>query len=215
MHRCLLSSVRCAGWCASEGCKLGASLPPPETSPPLPTPQLLTDFCVLCLLLHTHTSVVLATGILRVMILSQLAPHRLTIAPEAPMPLAGLLEEVAAASHAADGEGRGEGLHGAPSTNSDIMGSKGISFVREPSISAAAGPAELGWEEEPGSLAVDLEQDASGMKEASSLQVCVCVQKEDKNEGCFWRRPACWSSFVAQLSNSGDDAVVTAGPDQP
>jgi len=110
------------------------------------------------------------SGILRVMILSQLAPHRLIVAPEAPIPLAGLLEEVAAAQAAADGQGLLES--GALSESGHNDGSSPGSYVmREPSISAAAGPAELGWEELPSSLAADVEQEVVGIKEVSSLQV--------------------------------------------
>lgn len=98
------------------------------------------------------------------MILSQLAPQRLTIAPDVPMPLSGLLEEVAA--QAASDEA---GLQGATSVadGSEDGTGTGLKF-REPSISAAAQPAELGWEEQPSTLDVD-----GDMKEVGSLQVGV------------------------------------------
>lgn len=125
-----------------------------------------------------HTSI--RPGILRVMILSQLAPQRLTVAPEAPMPLAGLLEEVAAAQ-AADGQ-PGNGPQSAPhSEDGSGGGLKG--FWREPSISAAAQPADLGWEEQPSALAADVDGDGLGMKEASSLQDLTSLDGTYEEEG--------------------------------
>lgn len=105
------------------------------------------------------------SGILRVMILSQLAPQRLTIAPEVPMPLSGLLEEVAAAQAATDDPA----VPGPGSITGGSEDGTGLK-MREPSISAAAQPAELGWEEQPSALAVDVDADG-GMKEVGSLQV--------------------------------------------
>jgi hypothetical protein len=98
------------------------------------------------------------------MILSQLAPQRLTIAPEAPMPLSGLLEEVAAAAAASDGAP----LKGPQSVTDGSEDGSGLK-MREPSILAAAQPAELGWEEQPSVLA-DLDAEG-GLKEVGSLQV--------------------------------------------
>jgi hypothetical protein len=83
------------------------------------------------------------------------------------MPLSGLLEEVAGQA-----AGDGAGLKGATSVTdgSEDGTGTGLKF-REPSISAAAQPAELGWEEQPSALAVG-ELDADGnMKEVGSLQV--------------------------------------------
>ena len=111
----------------------------------------------------------LRPGILRVMILSQLAPHRLAVAPEAPIPLAGLLEEVAALHP----DGEGTTRQPSTATESEILAATGVSFVQEVSVAAAAGPAELGWEEQPSCLVTDVvDQEAGGMKEVSSLQVC-------------------------------------------
>jgi hypothetical protein len=81
--------------------------------------------------------------------------------------LSGLLEEVSAQA-----AGDGLGLKGATSVTdgSEDGTGTGLKF-REPSISAAAQPAELGWEEQPSALAVG-ELDADGnMKEMGSLQV--------------------------------------------
>lgn len=114
---------------------------------------------------QTNNAILPSAGILRVMILSQLAPQRLTIAPEAPMPLSGLLEEVAAATAASDGQS----LRGPQSVTDGSEDGSGLK-VREPSISAAAQPAELGWEELPSVLTVDLDAEG-GMKEVGSLQV--------------------------------------------
>lgn len=120
------------------------------------------------------------TGILRVMILSQLAPQRLTVAPEAPMPLAGLLEEVAAAQ-AGDGQ-----LVAGPQSVADSeeggSGGGGLKF-REPSISAAAQPAELGWEEQPSALAGVVDGEGGVMKEVSSLQDLTSLDGTYEEEG--------------------------------
>lgn len=81
------------------------------------------------------------------------------------MPLSGLLEEVAAAAAASDGQS----LRGPQSVTDGSEDGSGLK-MREPSISAAAQPAELGWEELPSVLAVDLDAEG-GMKEVGSLQV--------------------------------------------
>jgi hypothetical protein len=80
-------------------------------------------------------------------VLSQLAPHRLAIAPEAPVPLSGLLEEVVAAGST-------------PGMQSPHRGSTG-SFdddVGSPPGRGTAGGA-------------DADVDAAVMREVSSLQV--------------------------------------------
>jgi hypothetical protein len=115
------------------------------------------------------------------MILSQLAPQRLTVAPEAPMPLAGLLEEVAAAQAGMSTDGQPG--NGPQSVNDSEDGSGGGLKFREPSISAAAQPAELGWEEQPSALAGDVDGDGLGMKEASSLQDLTSLDGTYEEEG--------------------------------
>jgi hypothetical protein len=82
------------------------------------------------------------------------------------MPLAGLLEEVAAAQALA------EGLGGPQSVTDGSEDGTGLGpRVREPSISAAAQPAELGWEAVPSVLASDVDLEGAAMKEVPSLQV--------------------------------------------
>jgi hypothetical protein len=87
-------------------------------------------------------------GILRSIVLSQLAPHRLAIAPEAPVPLAGLLEEVVAAGST---PGMPSPQHGSTGSFDDDVGS--------PPAGKGAG------------LGGDADVDAGVMREVSSLQV--------------------------------------------
>lgn len=141
--------------------------------------QLLCGHTLCMLFSHTYT------GILRVMILSQLAPQRLTVAPEAPMPLAGLLEEVAAVQAGAAADGT---LVPGPQSIADSEDGGGGSTAggykfREPSISAAAQPAELGWEEQPSALAVGVDGEGGVMKEASSLQDLTSLDGTYEEEG--------------------------------
>ncbi|WIA10709.1 hypothetical protein OEZ85_010886 [Tetradesmus obliquus] len=88
-----------------------------------------------------------AAGILRSIVLSQLAPHRLAIAPEAPVPLAGLLEEVVAAGST---PGMPSPQHGSTGSFDDDVGSP----------PAGRGPFS----------GADAEMDAAVMREVSSLQ---------------------------------------------
>jgi hypothetical protein len=88
-------------------------------------------------------------GILRSIVLSQLAPHRLAIAPEAPVPLAGLLEEVVAAGST---PGMPSPQHGSTGSFDDDVGSP---------------PAGKGAVSGVG----EADMDAGMMREVSSLQV--------------------------------------------
>jgi hypothetical protein len=125
-------------------------------------------------------------------VLSQLAPHRLAIAPEAPVPLSGLLEEVVAAGST-------------PGMQSPHRGSTG-SFdddVGSPPGRGTAGGA-------------DADVDAAVMREVSSLQVggggvlcvgalsgrsCTAVCLLQCDLGAGWRAPL-WCSPCHKQSPS-------------
>jgi hypothetical protein len=129
------------------------------------------------------------------MILSQLAPHRLAVAPEAPLPLAGLLEEVAAAAAAAEGDtaaaasiealassAAAADTRGASSSGGSI-GSRAAAAAAAAAVDAAvAGGTADGWELRPG------EAEAEGVRDVSSFQVGGCAgPAREAREACVCR----------------------------
>lgn len=94
------------------------------------------------------------------------------------MPLAGLLEEVAAAQNAPSGAvakaaaaaAAAAAAEGSEDGGGVVAGSGTSLSMREASIAVAAHPPELGWEEQPSALTI-VDVDVEGMKEVSSLQV--------------------------------------------